>query len=66
MGLWVVALAFLGFSDSTQRILLVLAGLAIAIASFWGKTLISPTEDLVDSAEEAFEIIKDSKERQEF
>ncbi|MDO8555052.1 MAG: hypothetical protein Q7R75_00590 [bacterium] len=52
MGLWVVALAFLGFSDSTQRILLVLSGLAVAIASFWGKSFIKPTEELLGDIQE--------------
>lgn len=52
VGLWVVALAFLGFSDSTQRILLVLSGLAVAIASFWGKSFIKPTEELIGDIQE--------------
>lgn len=47
LGIWVIALAFLGFSVSLQRFLLVLTGVAIAIIAFWGKSLVKPTEKLV-------------------
>jgi len=46
LGLWIIALAFLGFSDSLQRFLLVLTGLCIVLVTFWGKKLIKPTKDL--------------------
>ena len=49
LGLWAIALAFLGFSDSLQRFLLVLTGLCIATIAFWGNHLVKPTQDMVDS-----------------
>ena len=52
LGLWVIALAFLAFSVSMQRVLLVVTGLAITLVAFLGRVFIKPTRDLVKYAEE--------------
>lgn len=46
LGLWVVALAFLGFSESLKRILLVVTGILVAVVAFGGHQLIKPAKDL--------------------
>ena len=46
LGLWVVALAFLGFSVSMHRVLLVITGLAITTIAFLGGFIIRPAKDV--------------------
>jgi len=46
LGLWIIALAFLGFSVSFQRMLLVVTGIVIMLISFWGKSLVKSAKDL--------------------
>ena len=64
LGLWVMALAFLAFSVSLHRFLLIITGFAITLIAFWGNHLIKPTKDLVKESREAtkrlnqFEILK--------
>jgi hypothetical protein len=52
LGLWVIALAFLGFSDSLHRILLVLTGVFIAVVAFWGNSLIMSNKELTERSKE--------------
>lgn len=47
LGFWVVALAFLGFSESLQRLLLIITGIFISFIALGGKHLVRPTEDLI-------------------
>ena len=51
LGLWIIVLAFLAFSESMHRILLVLTGLAITIIAFFGKKLIRSPKELVKYSE---------------
>jgi len=53
LGLWIVALAFLGFSESLHRFLLIITGIFIALIAFGGKHLVKPTEELIKEVEEA-------------
>jgi hypothetical protein len=46
LGLWIIILAFLGFSDSLFKIMLVGTGVFIVIISFFGRLIFRPTEDL--------------------
>lgn len=52
LGIWIIALAFLGFSDSMQRFLLVVTGLVVAIVSFYGESLFKPSEELIKDISE--------------
>lgn len=58
LGVWIIVLAFLGFSDSMHRFLLIISGIAIIVVSFYGKSLFKPTEELVKD-------IGETKETQE-
>lgn len=46
LGIWVITLAFLGFSDSLHRVLLIITGLVIAVFSFWPHRIVKPIEEL--------------------
>jgi len=46
LGLWIVALAFLGFSDSLHRVFLVLTGIAMIVFAFWDKKIVRPAKEL--------------------
>jgi len=46
LGLWVIALAFLGFSDSMHRVLLVMTGIILVVASFFGRFIVKPVKDI--------------------
>ena len=50
LGLWVIALAFLGFSVSMHRVLLVITGLLIATVAFLGRFIIKPAKDFAASS----------------
>ena len=54
LGLWVILMAFLGFSASMSRILLIISGLVIAVLGFWaassGSSSESPTAGGNDGA----------------
>ncbi|MFH1978917.1 MAG: hypothetical protein ABII97_00835 [Patescibacteria group bacterium] len=52
LGIWIIALAFLAFSVSLQRFLMVLTGSVITITAFWGNKIIKPTEDVVKRSKE--------------
>lgn len=47
LGIWVVVLAFLGFSDSLHQLLLIVTGLAIAISGFWPRKIVKPADELI-------------------
>ena len=44
LGLWVILMAFLGFSASMSRILLIIFGLVIAVLGFWAASSGSKSE----------------------
>ncbi len=52
LGFWVVALAFLGFSDSLLRILLVITGILLVIAGFKRQGIVKSQDELISSATE--------------
>jgi hypothetical protein len=52
LGLCVISLADLGFSDSLHRILLVLTGVFIAVVAFWGNSLIMSNKELTERSKE--------------
>lgn len=47
LGFWVVSLAFLGFSDSLTRILLVLTGILLAVIGFKRDGIVKSQDELV-------------------
>ena len=60
LGIWIIVLAFLGFSESLKRVLFILTGVLIAVFAFKGKQFVKPTEELKKEAEE--EEIKKTEE----
>jgi len=46
LGIWVIALAFLAFSESLHRLLLVLTGLIITATAFWGHRFFKPVAQI--------------------
>ncbi len=50
LGFWVIALAFLGFSDSLLRILLVITGVLLAIAGFKRQGIVKSQDELMVNA----------------
>lgn len=48
LGIWVIALAFLGFSVSLQRILLTLTGIFIALVALRSDSVVKPTKELLE------------------
>ncbi len=64
LGIWVVLLAFLGFSDSLKRFLMVITGITIAFVAFYSKSLIKPTKDLMKDSEKLEEEIKTYEEKE--
>jgi hypothetical protein len=59
LGIWVLALVFLPFSDSMHKVLLAVTGLAIAATAFFGRFIVRPAGDVVDVA------VKQQKEKSE-
>jgi hypothetical protein len=52
LGIWIIALSLLGFSESLQRILLIFTGVVIAAIAFRGEVLIQPTRKLLEKTQE--------------
>jgi len=53
LGVWIVALAFLGFSESLTRIFLVLTGVLIVVLAIRKKPFIRSGEDFINQLEQA-------------
>lgn len=50
LGIWLVGLAFIPFSSSMQKALLIVTGLAIIVTAFLGRFIIRPAKDVSGSA----------------
>ena len=53
LGLWIIALAFLGFSESLMKILLILTGFFVVVVSIRKRSLIKTDQELVEQIDQA-------------
>lgn len=66
LAVWIIALAFLGFSDSLHRVLLVITGLTMVILSIFGKSLIKSSRDLLKEVKENEKISQPIEKKGDF
>ncbi len=64
LGIWVFLLAFLGFSETMHRFLLVITGISIAVIAFGGKHLFKSTKELMKESKKIEKELKKEEPQQ--
>ncbi len=62
LGVWVFLLAFLGFSETMHRFLLVLTGVAIAVIGLGGKYIFKSTKEIIKETQKAEKELEQEKQ----